>query len=218
MCWNRALLVHHTCSQCVPARRVRALRIARKHARGEILCRRLEWEQGAVSSRVASLLRSAEAKPMFYRFVRSSGPSPLHRPMEVCTIRPAPAARAQGARPGARAAARRRPPPPRAPAGRRLVPRRHKYTPLASTRTRARALGPPPQWRCVSYPLPATCPEYPPTAKCPECRPAPGPRRPHTTTLPLFYRPHARPTICGHRTMKTPYPVRSAKLSMVSSS
>ena len=139
MCWNRALLVHHTCSQCVPARRVRALRIARKHARGEILCRRLEWEQGAVSSRVASLLRSAEAKPMFYRFVRSSGPSPLHRPMEVCTIRPAPAARAQGARPGARAAARRRPPPPRAPAGRRLVPRRHKYTPLASTRTRARA-------------------------------------------------------------------------------
>ena len=70
MCWNRALLVHHTSSQCVPARRVRTLRIARKHARGEILCRRLEWEQGAVSSRVASLLRSAEAKPLFYRFVR----------------------------------------------------------------------------------------------------------------------------------------------------
>lgn len=40
-----------------------------KHARGKILCRRLEWELGAVSSRVASLLRSAEAKPGFYRFV-----------------------------------------------------------------------------------------------------------------------------------------------------
>ena len=62
-----------------------------KHARGKILCRRLEWELGAVSSRVASLLRSAEAKPMFYRFVRSSGPSPVRHPMEVCSKRAAPA-------------------------------------------------------------------------------------------------------------------------------
>lgn len=41
-----------------------------KYGRGRILCRRLEWERGAVSSRVALLLRSAEAKPLFYRFVR----------------------------------------------------------------------------------------------------------------------------------------------------
>lgn len=85
MCWNRALLVHHISSQCAFARRVCALRIARKHARGEILCRRLEWEQGAVSSRVASLLRSAEAKPMFYRFVRHRR-TPVYHAMEVCTV------------------------------------------------------------------------------------------------------------------------------------
>lgn len=85
MCWNRALLVHHISSQCAFARRVCALRIARKHARGEILCRRLEWEQGAVSSRVASLLRSAEAKPMFYRFVRHRR-TPAYHAMEVCTV------------------------------------------------------------------------------------------------------------------------------------
>ena len=98
MCWNRALLVHHTSSQCVPARRVRTLRIARKHARGEILCRRLEWEQGAVSSRVASLLRSAEAKPMFYRFVRSSGPSPCGTQWRcVASEQPPHTAPAQGA-------------------------------------------------------------------------------------------------------------------------
>ncbi|RCH81378.1 hypothetical protein CU097_005428, partial [Rhizopus azygosporus] len=30
---------------------------------------RLEWERGAVSGRVALLLRSTEAKPLFYRFV-----------------------------------------------------------------------------------------------------------------------------------------------------
>lgn len=185
MCWNRALLVHHTCSQCVPARRVRALRIARKHARGEILCRRLEWEQGAVSSRVASLLRSAEAKPMFYRFVRSSGPSPLHRPMEVCTIRHPPTAAAPRTACPPKGA-RGRSPPPRAPAGRRLVPRRHKYTPLASTRTRARALGPPPQWRCVSYPLPATCPEYP-NCQVPRVPPGAGAAPPaHHHTPPLL--------------------------------
>ena len=38
--------------------------------RGWILCRRLEWERGTVSGRVALLLRSAEVKPLFYRFVR----------------------------------------------------------------------------------------------------------------------------------------------------
>ena len=41
-----------------------------KYARGWILCRRLKWERGAVSSRVVLLLRSAEAKPLFYRFVQ----------------------------------------------------------------------------------------------------------------------------------------------------
>ena len=158
MCWNRALLVHHISSQCAFARRVCALRIARKHARGEILCRRLEWEQGAVSSRVASLLRSAEAKPMFYRFVRSSGPSPLHRPMEVCTIRPAPAARAQGARPGARAAARRRPPPPAAASRARRPPTCPSTTQIHSTRlhahSRARAWAAAPMEVCI---IPTTC-------------------------------------------------------------
>src|SRR6202162_3182577 len=43
-----------------------------KYPRGEILCRRLEWERGTVSGRVALLLRSAEVKPLFYRFVRLS--------------------------------------------------------------------------------------------------------------------------------------------------
>ena len=73
MCWNRALLVHHTrrVSVRISEREcVLACELQLKHARGKILCRRLEWEQGAVSSRVASLLRSAEAKPLFYRFVR----------------------------------------------------------------------------------------------------------------------------------------------------
>ena len=216
MCWNRALLVHHTCSQCVPARRVRALRIARKHARGEILCRRLEWEQGAVSSRVASLLRSAEAKPMFYRFVRSSGPSPCTAQWRCVLsgtrpLRPRPA---PPARPKAHAAARRRlARPPAADLSLDDTNTLHS-PPRALARAR---LGRRPNGGVyhTHYLLPA---QSTPTAKCPECRPAPGPRRPHTTTLPLFYRPHARPTICGHRTMKTPYPVRSAKLSMVSSS
>ena len=35
-----------------------------------ILCRRLEWERSTVSSRVALLLRSAEVKLLFYRFVQ----------------------------------------------------------------------------------------------------------------------------------------------------
>ena len=213
MCWNRALLVHHTCSQCVPARRVRALRIARKHARGEILCRRLEWEQGAVSSRVASLLRSAEAKPMFYRFVRSSGPSPCTAQWRCVLsgtrpLRPRPA---PPARPKAHAAARRRLARPPA-ADLSLDDTNTLHSP---PRALARALGPPPPMEvCI---IPTTC-YLPRVPSVPARRPAPGPRRPHTTTLPLFYRPHARPTICGHRTMKTPYPVRSAKLSMVSSS
>ena len=55
--------------RCRKGRRV-SCALQCKHGRGKILCRRLEWEQGAVSSRVASLLRSAEAKPLFYRFVR----------------------------------------------------------------------------------------------------------------------------------------------------
>lgn len=41
-----------------------------KYARGWILCRRLKWERSAVSSRVVLLLRSAEAKLLFYRFVQ----------------------------------------------------------------------------------------------------------------------------------------------------
>ena len=41
-----------------------------QYGRGWILCRRLEWERGTVSSRVALLLRSAEVKPLFYRFVQ----------------------------------------------------------------------------------------------------------------------------------------------------
>ena len=151
MCWNRALLVHHTSSQCVPARRVRTLRIARKHARGEILCRRLEWEQGAVSSRVASLLRSAEAKPMFYRFVRSSGPSPVRHPMEVCSKRAAPAhgpspRRCSPAAPATdgRGLGRAR---PRTGAASPTVPKLRAHPACMPSST---------QWRCVPY-LRATC-------------------------------------------------------------
>ena len=40
-----------------------------QYERGKISCRRLEWEGGAVSSRVALLLRSAEAQPYLPRFV-----------------------------------------------------------------------------------------------------------------------------------------------------
>ena len=40
------------------------------YGRGWILCRRLEWERSTVSSRVALLLRSAEVKLLFYRFVQ----------------------------------------------------------------------------------------------------------------------------------------------------
>lgn len=40
------------------------------YGRGWILCRRLEWERGTVSGRVALLLRSAEVKPLFQRFVQ----------------------------------------------------------------------------------------------------------------------------------------------------
>ena len=40
-----------------------------QYVRGKISCRRLEWEGGAVSSRVALLLRSAEAQPYLPRFV-----------------------------------------------------------------------------------------------------------------------------------------------------
>ena len=43
-----------------------------QYERGKISCRRLEWEGGAVSSRVALLLRSAEAQPYLPRFVRFS--------------------------------------------------------------------------------------------------------------------------------------------------
>lgn len=186
MCWNRALLVHHTCSQCVPARRVRALRIARKHARGEILCRRLEWEQGAVSSRVASLLRSAEAKPMFYRFVRSSGPSPCTAQWRCVLsgtrpLRPRPA---PPARPKAHAAARRRLARPPA-ADLSLDDTNTLHSPPRAL-ARARALGPPPQWRCVSYPLPATCPEYP-NCQVPRVPPGAGAAPPaHHHTPPLL--------------------------------
>ena len=140
MCWNRALLVHHTSSQCVPARRVRTLRIARKHARGEILCRRLEWEQGAVSSRVASLLRSAEAKPMFYRFVRSSGPSPCGTQWRcVASEQPPHTAPAQGAA--------RPPRQPRTGAASPTVPKLRAHPACMPSST---------QWRCVPY-LRATC-------------------------------------------------------------
>lgn len=41
-----------------------------RYGRGWILCRRLEWARSAVSSRVALLLRSAEAKLLCYRFVQ----------------------------------------------------------------------------------------------------------------------------------------------------
>ena len=47
-----------------------AYELQSSYARGWILCRRLEWERGTVSSRVALLLRSAEVKPLFYRFVQ----------------------------------------------------------------------------------------------------------------------------------------------------
>ena len=192
MCWNRALLVHHTCSQCVPARRVRALRIARKHARGEILCRRLEWEQGAVSSRVASLLRSAEAKPMFYRFVRSSGPSPCTAQWR-CVPREDTPPHAQRAcprrlpasarvRPHAAAARCRRPPACLASAT-----QIHLHSPLS---TRARALAAPrrPMEVCAVRPLPAaTCDLLPATCYL---LPAPVASPPHLCAPPP---PHPHP-------------------------
>ena len=206
MCWNRALLVHHTSSQCVPARRVRTLRIARKHARGEILCRRLEWEQGAVSSRVASLLRSAEAKPMFYRFVRSSGPSPVRHPMEVCSKQAAPA---HGPSP------RRCSPAAPATDGRGLGRARPRPQCPSCARTQHACPPPPNGGVCPTSVLPVSLSRHaPPAPRCAPRRAAP----PLPLQLTLFYRTHTLPTICGHRTMKTPYPVRSAKLSMVSSS
>ena len=72
MCYNRA------CSWTIPDGPGRvggnAFAIFReskfKYARGWILCRRLKWERSAVSSRVVLLLRSAEAKLLFYRFVQ----------------------------------------------------------------------------------------------------------------------------------------------------
>ena len=49
-------------------------------------------------------------------------------------------------------------------------------------------------------------------------RPAPSARRAAPLLHPFITVCTPFPPICGHRTMKTPYPVRSAKLSMVSSS
>ena len=49
-------------------------------------------------------------------------------------------------------------------------------------------------------------------------RPAPSARRAAPLLHPFITACTPFPPICGHRTMKTPYPVRSAKLSMVSSS
>src|ERR1700753_2897664 len=43
------------------------------HARGWILCRRLEWERGTVSGRVALLLRSAEVKPSLLKICSTYG-------------------------------------------------------------------------------------------------------------------------------------------------
>ena len=52
----------------MPGQLVRELQSS--YGRGWILCRRLEYGQGTVSSRVALLLRSAEVKPLFQRFVQ----------------------------------------------------------------------------------------------------------------------------------------------------
>ena len=158
---------------------------------------------------------------MFYRFVRSSGPSPLDHPMEVCTAR-ACAAHAQGAVPGC-------PPAPVCCARRAAASRRRTPPPwcgdteIHSTCAPHARFGPAPQWRCVpyAYSLQPTTALYlhalpVPSTQVAVCGPRTHP--PPTHTLPLFYRPHTLSPICGHRTMKTPYPVRSAKLSMVSSS
>ena len=141
--------------RCRKGRRV-SCALQCKHGRGKILCRRLEWEQGAVSSRVASLLRSAEAKPLFYRFVR------------------------------------------------------HCRTFLS-----------PGQWRCVPPTQAASsCAAlaaalaywYASPAICGHCSSL------VCAALAYLYASPTPSTICGHRTVKAPYPVRSAKLSTVSSS
>ena len=67
-------------------------------------------------------------------------------------------------------------------------------------------------------------PSYSPTLHAPTLpldalpRPAPSARRAAPLLHPFITVCTPFPPICGHRTMKTPYPVRSAKLSMVSSS
>ena len=154
--------------RCRKGRRV-SCALQCKHGRGKILCRRLEWEQGAVSSRVASLLRSAEAKPLFYRFVRHC--RTFLSPGQWRCVPPTQAASSCAALAAALA-----------------------YWYASQPRSAALAY-----W----YASPAIC------GHCSSLVCA---------ALAYLYASPTPSTICGHRTVKAPYPVRSAKLSTVSSS